>query len=360
MKTLEMAPESIVPPTLGLYTKLRENLLYAEGREACPFARMLFVTKGPPGWEFDCELVDATEESTPSVMVLGLRLVACGEARPVGEPSEKCRRDGAGEAIDLPSHMEPGKESALESDVSFALRATSAQTATTSAERAVSHTSNAALTASAAVNRTMTYEAGVQTETMFNYQSGTQSGLVPGEDLLSSSQVGQDMSLEGGSIRTQTSCNKRQTTNAQFSPRPPKPHRVTLNTSVRALQKFKETPKRTVLQLIVKMAQALNPQGKGCCFLHIASLVLLRSISEILALKCRHQIQPYHDWQCRECLIVQNDDQDDPTMTEEDRVCELCCANPVTCDDSSSALAGGSSTAWADDEKSLEGDDEKS
>jgi len=167
-------------------------------------------------------------------------------------------------------------------------------------------------------------------------------------------------STQDRSVGTQTSCKPNQTVNAELSARPPKPHRITLTTRHRAIQKFRETPKRTVLQLIVKMAQMLNPQGKGCCFLHIASLVLLRNVNEILAQKCRHQIQPHHDWQCGECLLVQTDDQDDPTMTEDDRACELCFAAPSACDDGASTPASGSSTAVADDEKSFHGADEKS
>jgi len=249
----------------------------------------------------------------------------------INTEQDKCRE----ESIEHLFRMEPGHECDKESDASFALTVTTERTSSQMR----------------AIPRTIPCEAGVQTESTFSCQSCPQCGSLPS---------GQEMSVEDRSVGIQTSCKTNQAMDAQFSARPPKPHRVTLNTRHRAIQEFRETPKQTVSQLIIKMAQMLNPKGKGCCFLHIASLVLLRNVSEILSMKCRHHIQPHHDWQCGVCLVVQDDDPEDPEMTEDDRECALCSAAPVACDDVASVLPGGSSTAGADDEKSLDGGGEGS
>ena len=96
------------------------------------------------------------------------------------------------------------------------------------------------------------------------------------------------------------------TDNSQLRRRPPMPHqtsRVVLNTSKRVMKQFKATSKQMVQQLILETICKINPQGKGCCFWHIALQVFLRATSEMISRNC-DPLTPNDAWQCRHCLVM--------------------------------------------------------
>jgi len=99
--------------------------------------------------------------------------------------------------------------------------------------------------------------------------------------------------------------------NVRLSGRPPKPYHVTLNTRHCVLRTFKETPANAINQIIARALRLFNPRGKGCCFWHISLHVLKNQIFSMLRMPCKPDFKPFADWQCGECLALQQRDEDD-------------------------------------------------
>lgn len=130
------------------------------------------------------------------------------------------------------------------------------------------------------------------------------------------------MSTQTDSVRAvEMACVETQTFAAQLLPPRHRASRtlqrnafrapVILRTSRLINPSFVETPKDLMKLLVSELMMSLNPRGKGCCYWHIAQQVLLHAITEMNMLECKQDFKPYSGWQCRRCLIIHEEDEED-------------------------------------------------
>jgi len=124
---------------------------------------------------------------------------------------------------------------------------------------------------------------------------------------------------------------------------------VKLNTCKLTLSAFEETPKRTVIYLLIDALMRINARGKGCCFFHVGLHVLRRQIVDLIKEKCNPQFTLKADekWQCASCLVL-NDLEDSDEADGEDRSCPLCGAAHVTAENAALHLEEDTLSCAAD------------
>jgi len=101
---------------------------------------------------------------------------------------------------------------------------------------------------------------------------------------------------------------------------------VNLRTHKVVMRGFRETPTRTMEQLLWDILFHINPRGRGCCYLHVGLAVLQQCISTMTVWQCNTNLKPLADWQCQECFGLNNVNADEFEIR--DRVCFSCLSVP--------------------------------
>lgn len=97
-----------------------------------------------------------------------------------------------------------------------------------------------------------------------------------------------------------------------------------LRTNKLIQRKFDETPKTTLTWLVDTLLHQINPRGSGCCYWHVGLSILREHILELAMRQCDHKIFPYDGWQCKLCLSLHEDLDDDSDDDHPIRKCSVC------------------------------------